>query len=348
MAFECLFSQGGYGDWKPYVRPLAVNIMPFFLILMTLITWRIYQKLKREKEIYDKIFASLLGIYMMMQQNILNECVNTLSCIELNGVNVLKNDPLYSCDSDFHLYMKFFFLWPMFMLWSFLLPIIILAYLFKNRNKLYEAKVFKKMNFFYIGYRSKFFYWDILILLRKSLSIFITLFAGSTLNFELMVLMLLMSLYFKYLVSNKPFLGANLNFLEILATSVGILGIFLALLINMLLVDSERIIFYVVILIFNGFFITIWSVFFIFYLLITYRKLLQKKYPKILEKLKKVLSKFKVLTPVTLRTTDSTKKFGSLNNDWKKNLSSMISNALTFKGRKMTNSNQMSPGVRHY
>ena len=68
----------------------------------------------------------------------------------------------------------------------------------------------------------------------------------------------------------------------------------------------------------------------------------------ILEKLKKVLSKFKVLTPVTLRTTDSTKKFGSLNNDWKKNLSSMISNSLTFKGRKMTNSNQMSPGVRHY
>ena len=257
MAFECLFSQDGYGDWKPYVRPLAVNLMPFVLVIMTVIFWKIYQRLKREKEIYDKIYASLLGIYMMMQQNILNECASSLFCIQINGVNVLKNEPLYSCDSDLHYYMKSLFLWPMFMLWSFLLPLIILAYLFKNRNKLYEARVFKKMNFFYIGYLSKYFYWDILILLRKSLSIFINLFSGSSLNFELMALMMIMSLYFKYLLSNKPFLGSNLNFLESLATFVGIFGLFLALLINMLAVESEKIIFYVGILILNIFFLAV-------------------------------------------------------------------------------------------
>ena len=313
MAFECIFNQDDYGEFKPYMKTFSVNIMPFILVLMTIIFWKIYQKIKKIPEIYDKIYASVIGIYIMMQQNIMNESLNALSCIQIEGKNYLENDPVYSCDTDLHFYLKSFFLWPVFVIWGFLLPIVILIYLFIYRKKLYEAKVFKRINFFYIGYREKYFYWDILILLRKSISIFLGLFTKNEMNSQLMILLMIMSLYLKYLTSFKPFLSENLNFLETLACSCALFGIFLTLLINLLTLYSDKIIFYVFVLISNVLFVVIWTVFFLFYLLQVYRKLIKKRYPILFQRFIQMVLKLKSYFPTNMmKNSNSSKKIISL------------------------------------
>ena len=116
MAFECIYNQDDYGELKPYMKTLSVLLMPIVLIVMTLLYWKISQKLTRTMVISDKIYASIIGIYMMMQQNILNECKNLLTCVDIDGESYLFNDPLYSCDSNTHFLMKSIIIWPLFML----------------------------------------------------------------------------------------------------------------------------------------------------------------------------------------------------------------------------------------
>lgn len=328
MAFECIYDENHYGEMKPYMKAISINIIPFILIIMTLIFWKIYQKIKKVVEIYDKIYASFIGIIIMMQQNILNECLNALTCIDIDGKLFLKNEPIYSCESDIHTYIKYFFLWPAFIIWGFILPLLILLYLFLYKKRLYEAKVFKKFNFFYIGYRLKYYFWDILILLRKSFCILIGLFVG--LNFQLMILMLIMSVYFKYQRTCRPFLSKNLNFLESLAAFTGLSGIFLTLLINLLETFSEKIGFYAIVLIINASFLVIWTFFFFIYLVGVYRKIIQRKYPHLLEKIKSFLSKNKLFTisPLKMSENSAMLKKNSSNNGSFKDLKSKLSSLM--------------------
>lgn len=279
----------------------------------------------------------------MMQQNILNECLNALTCIDIDGKLFLKDEPIYSCESDIHAYMKYFFLWPAFIIWGFILPLLILLYLFIYKKRLYEAKVFKKFNFFYIGYRLKYYFWDILILLRKSFCILIGLFVG--LNFQLMILMLIMSIYFKYQKTCRPFLSKNLNFLESLAAFTGLTGIFLTLLINLLQTFEEKIGFYAIVLIINASFLVIWTFFFFIYLVGVYRKIIQKKYPLLLEKIKKFLSKNKLFTASPLKITENSSILkNSMNNskDWKSKFSSLMRRDFKNKNSKEGSLNNLS------
>ena len=330
MAFECIFNQDDYGELKPYMKTFSVLLMPIVLIVMTLLYWKISQKLRRTMVISDKIYASIIGIYMMIQQNILNECLNSLTCVEIDGKSYLFNDPLYSCNSNTHFMMKSIIIWPLFMLWSFLLPLMILGYLFKNRWKLYEEHVFKKFNFFYIGYRRRFFYWDILIVLRKSFSIFIGLFSNNNINLQLMALLMIMSLYFKYLMAFKPFLSQNLNFLETIATAIGLIGIFLGILINLLETFEEKIAFYAILLISNVIFIGIWTMFFSMYLLGVYRKILSKRYPVVVARLKSLFMRYRFMVPNSYRNMEtSEKKITSLKDSagswvWKSRFTNLI------------------------
>lgn len=217
MGLDCIFSYSTFDENRPYMKMLSVNFIPIILALDSILFWGLLKKCKRTDDISDKIYATFVGIFLMIQPNILEECVKVLLCIEINNKSYLKVQPVFSCDND--VYRSFSKAsWAIFILWSFLIPFFILYYLYKNKKHLYKPNIFKRTSFFYVCYKSDFFYWDILIIIRKSLcSLVILIVVGNDFS-RLLFYLLFNGIYFGLLISKSPFLFKELNLLDIIGS----------------------------------------------------------------------------------------------------------------------------------
>lgn len=214
MGFDCIFNLSLFDETRPYMRMLSASSIPFLLAIDSIIFWSILKKCKKTDEISDKIYATLIGIFLMIQPNILEECIRVLLCIEINDRKYLKAQPVFSCDKDIHQNFSYAN-WIIFIVWSFFMPLFILYYLYKKRKELYKPTVFKRTSFFYICYKSDFFYWDILIIIRKSFCSLAMLIIAADDFLRLLVYLFFISLYCGLLFSKSPFISRELNLLDI-------------------------------------------------------------------------------------------------------------------------------------
>ena len=255
IGFECIFT----GDLaiKPYTRAISVNLTPPILILISIAFWSLLKLFKKCDEIVDKIIMTIVGIYLMLQPNILSELTKVLVCIKLDDHFYLRNEPIYGCEDELYLNMKKFFFLPGFFIWAYVFPIFVLIVLIKNRNNLNDMRVYRKMNFFYVGYKAKYYYWDILIFLRKSLIITLPIIVENPM-LKLMIAMIIMGAYFIHQISKKPFLNKDMNFLEFYSNLFILTTIYCCMLLYS--VNNELIQMMIIILIFisNVSFLLIW------------------------------------------------------------------------------------------
>lgn len=275
IGFECIFKDEGLINIKPYIKAISVNLTPVILVFLSLFLWKIYQFRKKEKEIIDKIFMTIIAIYLMLQPNILNELTKVLVCVNIDGNLLLRSEPVYDCVNKVYSNMRNFFFWPAFIFWAYLIPLLILFCLFINRRKLNEIKVFIKFNFFYVGYRPKFYYWDILLFLRKSIVITLAIISENPL-IKLIVALVIIGVYFNYQITKRPFVTRDLNLLEFYSNFFIISTIYLCVMLFGIQTDGVQFVILIFVFILNISFLVLWLVLFFKYLKNFYRKLTRK------------------------------------------------------------------------
>mmetsp|Transcript_45840 Transcript_45840/g.33581 ORF Transcript_45840/g.33581 Transcript_45840/m.33581 type:complete len:182 (-) Transcript_45840:380-925(-) len=97
----------------------------------------------------------------------------------------------------------------------------------QERRHLHSVSVLEKFGFLFRGYKKQFFYWEIVVMYRKVLLIFIQVFVAS---FGLLIqalLVFLLLLFFLMLTwKKKPFVNLALNDLEIYSLFASIITIY--------------------------------------------------------------------------------------------------------------------------
>ena len=290
IGFECIFNSKSLESVKPYTRVICVNISALVLILLSILFWHILRNLKRYEEILDKIIMTCIGIYLMLQPNILSEFAKVLICIEIEGKMLLKDEPIYDCQGSFYDGMKTFFFWPAFCFWAFFIPFFVLGILIWNKKKLYELSFYRKMNFFYSGYKEEYYYWDILIFLRKSIVIALSIIAQNSL-LKLIIGLVVIAVYFNYQITKKPFYTSDLNFLEFSSNLFIIFTIYFCIVLWKIDNIIVQFLILIVIFILNLAYLCIWLAYYVKYMRKIYKPLALKVFSLLASKAKLVSAK---------------------------------------------------------
>lgn len=107
------------------------------------------------------------------QGGIIQNSFSVLSCQNYNGSGgsdlFMTENPSVRCWQGTHKIWAFFFAVPCLLAFGIILPGILLGVLIKNRKKLQDRSFISKYLFIYASYKPTAYYWEFVILFRKSL-----------------------------------------------------------------------------------------------------------------------------------------------------------------------------------
>lgn len=111
-----------------------------------------------------------ITIIFLLHPSLTQYCLRIFKCVEIGeGNNKVEMDITTDCWSANHLKWVFTLALPMLIFYVFGCPMIALAILFKNRNRLDQPEVLKYIILLYQGLKHERYYWELVNTLRKCL-----------------------------------------------------------------------------------------------------------------------------------------------------------------------------------
>ena len=281
MAFECMFNPSDFVDSRLF-RIACINLLFIVLVFLAVFVLMIYLKVKGIKvDLIEKIYNICFGVYFMILPSVLSECLKSLSCVKLEKYEYLRFSPVYACDEKYQS-LQYFVIWPLFFWWGVIFPLLAFLYVSFKRKHLYDSKIFRKYNFLYIGYKPRYFYWDLVILIKKFIASLLTISALDQ-NTILLAMGAMILVYMCVFILFKPFLSQKLNQLEYLACLYLFIGVFIN---NFITQAISTVLLYVLnifLFLLNVLFLTKWGFQYLWYFLLKHKATFQRKFPKIAE-----------------------------------------------------------------
>ena len=109
-----------------------------------------------------------ITIIFLLHPSLTQYCLRIFKCVEIGeGNNKVEMDITTDCWSANHLKWVFTLALPMLIFYVFGCPMIALAILFKNRNRLDQPEVLKYIILLYQGLKHERYYWELVNTLRK-------------------------------------------------------------------------------------------------------------------------------------------------------------------------------------
>ena len=218
-----------------FLKALLTGTLPFIYILFAALFWIIYFKLKKRPIFNNKDFSSnlittIVIICFNLQPDILKNSFQLFQCANLYRTDApelyMNLDYDVQCWTPEHLTWVLGLAVPCLVLWGLLLPGYMFVVLRRNIQKIETEEMRKKYSFIYMGYKTKKFFWEFVVMLRKILLICVTVFAGfQSVNLEIYLSLLVILSSYCLQKINKPYKDKTLNNLEkICLVSAGIVN----------------------------------------------------------------------------------------------------------------------------
>ncbi|KAJ6249797.1 g protein-coupled receptor-related [Anaeramoeba flamelloides] len=184
-----------------------------FKLLSPLFQGLTKEELNDMKCIFTNVYLTLLTLlYLILSQ----KCLQVFDCkYDSSSKNyIFQPEPNYNCFEKWW-YQKLFIASIIFIIFYIIgIPFLILYLLIKNSKILTETQFDLKFGLLCTRYNKNFFFWEIIIMIRKLFLIIMTLFISNFPTFQLIliVLVLLVALVIQQIY--KPYLSNRHNYLE--------------------------------------------------------------------------------------------------------------------------------------
>ncbi|CDW74982.1 UNKNOWN [Stylonychia lemnae] len=163
-----------------YQKLILIAILPFVLTISCYLIWKIIQRIRKDiQQVNDKIVASLVIVLFLAHPSLVTQSFSIFQCKDIDDESRLRLDLEIQCWDKQHSLFSYFIALPTIILWGLGIPFFGLAILIKERKSLDQIQTRQKYGFLYRGYRIDFYYWEIVIMYRKILIIFIAVFVSS-------------------------------------------------------------------------------------------------------------------------------------------------------------------------
>lgn len=100
-------------------------------------------------------------------------------CMNIDTEERITDDLEVVCWNNVHKFFSYFVAVPSICVWGLGIPFFALILLTKIRKNLDAIESREKLGFLYRGYRKEFYYWEIIIMYRKIILIFISVFIST-------------------------------------------------------------------------------------------------------------------------------------------------------------------------
>lgn len=138
-----------------------VSLMPiiigFFLLGFWLITMKVY------KRSFKKSLASFVETEIIIISYLLSSIINSLAdfmnCLDVGLKSYNSNEVTVKCTDDIYISWRNYLIAPSFLIYLILLPLSGIIYLFRNRKRIFDDKIMRKVKFLIKGYRKEYYYW---------------------------------------------------------------------------------------------------------------------------------------------------------------------------------------------
>ena len=140
--------------------------MPGFFGGGLLIFWLLAAKIKKLSlnEAMKNFLQSQIIIITFLLSSIINTLADFVNCTTINKEKFNVNFLTVQCThDDNYLFWRNFFIFPSFIFYAFLLPIVAFIYMYKNRINIFKFEIFSKISFLLNGYKKDSYYWWIFL-----------------------------------------------------------------------------------------------------------------------------------------------------------------------------------------
>jgi hypothetical protein len=205
----------------------------------------------------------------------------------------LQGDLQIVCYEGTHLYVAYGLALPCIFMWGLGIPATVLVMMRKEEDKLDTVAVKQKFGFLYNGYKRHNYFWEIIIMYRKILCIFIAVFMNRIgIVVQALVLLILLVIFMQANASRRPFAARALNDIEAMSLATQIVTIYCGIFFisskdinnptfnknkDFYLDENSKLLFFFIIAFCNVSFILLWFTKFV----VIIRVLIKDKYPNL-------------------------------------------------------------------
>lgn len=242
VSIKCLFNEKIDDKELFYIKVGLMVSAPILLFIISSIGLWIVKKFKLVHTVDQYVISSYLVTFLLAYPFVITYSISPLACSSpregipnlYNEGDIRYDDYKYlieiqsiKCDYNNH-YSKIIWvtIFGVFV-WGFGVPIYIFYKLYGFRKNLFDEKTKCKYGFLFNGYLHNYYFWDFIILTKKILIIFLTVFMESKFKTYLQSLLLItfLTVFFILQLYFKPFIKNDLNEIEKLASLAALITI---------------------------------------------------------------------------------------------------------------------------
>jgi len=178
LAIDCIIGQGYEGVRIYYQKLFFFAVLPFAIGIIVFLFWRVFGRLGRipVDMIYSRVITTVAIVLFLFHPTISGYMFSNFKCVEIDGQKRIKEDLEIECWSLSHNMWTYSVALPGLIVWALGLPFFAFLGLSFERKRLSMFDAKEKLGFLFGGFKKDFYFWEVVIMYRKVVVIFISVF----------------------------------------------------------------------------------------------------------------------------------------------------------------------------
>lgn len=145
-------------------------MLPFVSILICLLFWMIFSICTKKsfQYFYNKTISCMIIALFFFYANYIQTMLSAFQCDNINGESRLHAFLEVTCYEGPHTFWALWISLPSILVWGVGIPMFAFILLKRNQDKIDKQETKEKFGFLYKGFKTKFYYWEILVVYRKA------------------------------------------------------------------------------------------------------------------------------------------------------------------------------------
>ncbi|CAG9321220.1 unnamed protein product [Blepharisma stoltei] len=149
---------------------IQINSLPLVFMLLCVGFWAVFSWVKKEYSYMNAhLICTIMVVLFVFNSSLTNSLFSLFGCRNIDGEYLMADDYSVQCWVGDHWLIIAIVGLPGIGIWCLGFPLVMFYILYKNRHSLDSPDIQLKYRSFYGGYKSRFYYWELLIICRRML-----------------------------------------------------------------------------------------------------------------------------------------------------------------------------------
>jgi len=218
-----------YEDFLYYQIMMIVSA-PVLQLLLIVVLILLARLIFKDTSAYKKLTVAVVYLIISYQPGIVTNLALILSCSTINGLGYkyVSSHPHWQCSTPTYEFFSDFIAIPNLIIWSLVIPLVILGILVLNKHNLRSEKLRIQIGVLFFDLKEKYYFWGIILMMLKVVLSFLAYGLERKSELPIFVSLVLLWLYQTAVRTLRPYNISSFNNFEITLMNLLIFNIIVA------------------------------------------------------------------------------------------------------------------------